>query len=249
MSRVPPRPLKVEQDFTDARLTSFGGLLHPSPDGGATGPFRGLVGGRVGQGSLSRGVGRGVSGEGSKADLAGLLEASRRPSPPCDPRGRPFECGRITPATVSRSRRSAEGRDRITRSASRTPTARPWCWRSWRGCRRRLGGTSAFAGRPCWCATSPRDGPSIRISWSASSSRAPRASSFLSTRSSSSPGMTCRPPNWCAATRENRAGRTPSRGRCGTWTCAIPPHRLLANRIFYACGQLARKLLCAVQFS
>ena len=28
-----------------------------------------------------------------------------------------------------------------------------------------------------------------------------------------------------------------------------PPHRLLANRIFYACGQLARKLLCAVQFS
>ena len=102
-----------------------------------------------------------------------------------------------------------QGGDGTARSASRAPTARSRCWRSFRACRSPPGRTSAFARRPCWFATGRMDGSSTPTSWSASSSRVPKGISSPSTRSSSCPGTTRRLRSWCAATAATRAGRTP----------------------------------------
>ena len=86
MSRLPPRPLKVERDFTDARLTGFGGWSALAPTAERLGLF----------GDLSEGVSVKVrclgasdgefQAKASEADLAGFLEASRRPVPSCCPK-------------------------------------------------------------------------------------------------------------------------------------------------------------------
>ena len=73
MNRLPPRPLKVERDFTDARLTGFGGWSAPALTAERLDLF----------GDLSEGVSvkarrRGASDGESLWSLAGLLGAAHR---------------------------------------------------------------------------------------------------------------------------------------------------------------------------
>ena len=83
MNRLPPRPLKVERDFTDARLTGFGGWSAPALTAERLNLF----------GDLSEGVSvkarrRGASAGESLWALAGLLGAAHRPALSAAPRTR-----------------------------------------------------------------------------------------------------------------------------------------------------------------
>ena len=351
MASTAPRPLKVEHEFTDVRLTGFGGWSALALTAERLGLFGNLAEGvsvkvrrragrsdgeslwalvaslAAGGGALSDldalradpaarrllGLRHAPSGrrmgeflaKGSEADLDGLLEAAwrlaGRVAPVviehgvaargwvpvfvdgteivgcgrpggciragstrrtaggskwsrtwfrCCPRGRPFGFGRTTPTTVGASWSVAARKSGTARSASRTPTARPRCWRSWKACRSPPGRTSAFARRWCWCATGRMDGSSTPTSWSASSSRAPKGTSFPSTRSSSSPGTT---PPLAELVRRHRGKQGQENAFKGPLRDLDPHHppcrKLLANQVFYACGQLAQMLLRAVQFN
>ena len=82
MASTAPRPLKVEREFRDARLTGFGGWSALALTAERLGLF----------GDLAEGASaaRGVLAKGSEADLDGLLEAARRLA------------GRVAPAVIER---------------------------------------------------------------------------------------------------------------------------------------------------